>query len=742
MKTLVKALILLLVRVFYRTRVFGTENIPREGGAVLVANHQSYLDAVLITLLTDRPIRFVISQQVARTWFVAPFAKLTNSIPIEQSQSPRELIKALREASKHAREGGLVCIFPEGQITRMGMMMPFRRGIERIMKDLDAPIVPIAIDGAFETGLSYANGGFDLRRELRWRRHRITLVVGKPLEAKTPLWQVRQRVVEQVSAAFEERHHEAVPLHRAAIAALRAHSRQKYFADAVSKKTVPNSQVLAGIVAMGRKLKPVWGGEEFVGVMLPPSIGGVVINVAALLAGKVPVNLNYTVTPQILAEICANAGVRVIVTSRLFMEKIKLELPEKAHVVYLEDVRESITGWQKFTALLAGLFQPVASLERALGRTKDATVHDIATLVYSSGSTGTPKGVVLTHWNITSNILGACLLIRFGDNARLMGILPFFHSFGLMVTLWLPMVQRGVGVSYHVSPLDGRTIGAVIERDAVTHLLATPTFLSIYSRTVMPHQFGSLRMVMAGAEKLRAQVSDAFLRRFGLVPQEGFGCTECSPVVSLNAPDWRSPACFQQGTKQGTVGHPAVGVCVRIVDPATGEPKPPGESGMLLVRGPNVMPGYYKNPEKTSEALKDGWYITGDIAKVDEEGFITITDRLSRFSKIGGEMVPHIRVEEALHTVAGVSEVVFAVAGVPDAKKGEKLAVLYSTTEAIAKKAAEDLSAGTLNLPALWVPKWQDFIKVEALPTLGTGKLDLQKLKKLAQEGVAAAGRG
>ena len=208
MKTLIKALILLVVRMLWRTRSFGTENIPATGGAVLVANHQSYLDAVLITLLTDRPVRFVISQQVAKTWFVAPFAKLTNSIPIEQSQSPRELIKALREASKHAREGGLVCIFPEGQITRMGLMMPFRRGIERIMKDLDVPIVPIAIDGAYETGLSYMNGGFDLGREWRWRRHRITLVVGKSLPAKTPLWQVRQQVIELVSTAFEQRRHE------------------------------------------------------------------------------------------------------------------------------------------------------------------------------------------------------------------------------------------------------------------------------------------------------------------------------------------------------------------------------------------------------------------------------------------------------------------------------------------------------------------------------------------------------
>lgn len=738
MQALVKSLIMLLVRVFYRTRVFGTENIPATGGAVLVANHQSYLDAVLITLLTDRPIRFVISQQVARTWFVAPFAKLTKSIPIEQSQSPRELIKALREASKHAREGGLVCIFPEGQITRMGMMMPFRRGIERIMKDLDAPIIPIAIDGAFETGLSYMNGGFDLRRELRWRRHRITLVVGKALPSKMPLWQVRQHVIEQVSTAFDQRKHEAVPLHRAAIATLRRDAGKRYFADFASKQTVKNSQVLAGIVAMGRKLKPIWGGEEFVGVLLPPSIGGVIVNVAALLAGKVPVNLNYTVTPQILAEICANAGVRVILTSRVFLEKIKLELPADAQVHYLEDIKASITGWQKLTALLAGRFQPVASLERALGRTKPCNLDDIATLVYSSGSTGTPKGVMLTHWNITSNIVGACLMIRFAPNDRLMGILPFFHSFGLMVTLWLPMVRGGVGVSFHVSPLDGRTIGSVVERDAVTHLLATPTFLSIYARTVMPHQFGSLRMVVAGAEKLRPQVADAFLRRFGLFPAEGFGCTECSPVVALNAPDWRSPACFQQGTKHGTVGHPAVGVCVRIVDPATGELKPPGEPGMLLVHGPNVMPGYYKNPEKTAEALHDGWYTTGDIAKVDEDGFITITDRLSRFSKIGGEMVPHIRVEEALHTVAALSEVVFAVAGVPDAKKGEKLAVLYACTEAIAKKAADELSAGALNLPALWVPKWNDFIKVEALPTLGTGKLDLQKLKKIALEATAA----
>jgi acyl-[acyl-carrier-protein]-phospholipid O-acyltransferase/long-chain-fatty-acid--[acyl-carrier-protein] ligase len=733
MKLFIRWLIVAIVRLLYRVRFEGTDKIPATGGAVIACNHQSYLDAVLISMATDRPVRFVISSRVSRTWFVRPFARLTESIPIEATQSPRELIHAFRQASEHVKSGGLLGIFPEGQITRVGRMMPFRRGIERIMRDLDAPIIPVAIDGGFETGLSYMNGGFSIARECRWRRHRIRVVVGDSLPANTPFTELRQRILELQAKGYEDRVNEAQPLHRAAIATLRRESGRRLFSDHASDGLIPNKKLLAAIVALGAKLKPHWHGEENVGILLPPSIGGVAVNVAAQLAGRVPVNLNYSVNKAVLAEICENAGIRVIVSSRVFLDKIRLEMPAGSNVVMLEDIRASIGTSQRIAALLRGRYQPVASLERYLGRTTPATVHDLATLVYSSGSTGTPKGVMLSHWNIASNVTACCQAIRFDRDARLLGVLPFFHSFGFMVTLWLPLM-KGVGVSYHPSPLDGRGIGNVVETYGVTHVLATPTFLSIYARACLPQQFGSVRVVITGAEKLRSSIADAFENRFGIRPIEGYGCTECSPVASMCVPDWRERGVMQQNIKRGTVGHPPVGVCVRIEDPTTGEALPVGKEGMLLVRGPNVMKGYYKLQDKSAEVLRDGWYVTGDIARLDEDGFITITDRLSRFSKIGGEMVPHLRVEDALQVASGEEEPAFAVAGVPDAKKGERLAVLTTLKEEAWKHALDRVASGEMGLPALWIPRAQDFIPVKELPLLGSGKLDLKQVKAIALE--------
>src|SRR5215472_3210452 len=254
----------------------------------------------------------------------------------------------------------------------------------------------------------------------------------------------------------------------------------------------------------------------------------------------------------------------------------------------------------------------------------------------------------------------------------LLGVLPFFHSFGFTVTLWLPAVL-GCGVAYHPSPLDLAAISELVREYRVTFLLATPTFLQAYIRRCSPEDFGSLQYVVVGAEKLPERLALAFEDRFGIRPLEGYGATECAPVVAVNTRDFRAPGFRQVGVKRGKIGHPLPGVSVRIVDPDRGEPLPVGQQGLLLVRGPNVMLGYLGRPEQTAEVLRDGWYVTGDIAALDEDGFLTITDRLSRFSKIGGEMVPHVKIEEKLHELAGVTESTFAVTGVPDGQKGERL---------------------------------------------------------------------
>jgi acyl-[acyl-carrier-protein]-phospholipid O-acyltransferase/long-chain-fatty-acid--[acyl-carrier-protein] ligase len=370
-------------------------------------------------------------------------------------------------------------------------------------------------------------------------------------------------------------------------------------------------------------------------------------------------------------------------------------------------------------------------IERRLGRTDPSSLDELATIIFSSGSTGTPKGVRLTHFNVAANIEQAAQIVHLRSDDRLLGILPFFHSFGFMAGLWLP-AAIGFGVVYHPVPTDAKAIGELVRKYAVTILIATPTFLQTYARRCASEDFGSLRLVIAGAEKLPERVASGFEEHFGIKVLEGYGCTECAPVVAANTGDYRAPGFHQVGTKRNKIGQPVPGMAVRIVHPETGEPMPQGRPGLLLVRGPNIMQGYHELPEKTAEVLRDGWYVTGDIAFLDEDGFLEITDRLSRFSKIAGEMVPHMKVEEMLHELAGAQEQVFAVTGLPDERKGERLIVLHTLPAERLRPIVEKLAASAL--PNLWKPDPRHFFQIDELPYLGTGKLDLRKLRDLAKQ--------
>jgi acyl-[acyl-carrier-protein]-phospholipid O-acyltransferase/long-chain-fatty-acid--[acyl-carrier-protein] ligase len=321
-------------------------------------------------------------------------------------------------------------------------------------------------------------------------------------------------------------------------------------------------------------------------------------------------------------------------------------------------------------------------------------------------------------------------VFRVRPKDRIMGILPLFHSFGNMM-LWFGL-NCGVGIVFHPNPLDAGAIGELTRRYRGTMLLATPTFLQLYLRRCTPEQFGSLRLVMAGAEKLSEKLSLAFEERFGIRPLEGYGMTECSPVVAVSTLDYRAPGFYQTGSRRGFVGQPLPGVAVRIVDPDTFEHLPPETQGMLLVKGPNVMQGYLACEDLTAKVLRDGWYVTGDLAVLDQDGFLKITGRLSRFSKIGGEMVPHGRVEGALQEAAAAEAQVFAVTAVPDERKGEQLAVLHTLDEEKIPEILEKVAS--VGLPNLFIPRRDHFIKVEKLPLLGTGKLDLRETKRIAMD--------
>jgi acyl-[acyl-carrier-protein]-phospholipid O-acyltransferase/long-chain-fatty-acid--[acyl-carrier-protein] ligase len=309
------------------------------------------------------------------------------------------------------------------------------------------------------------------------------------------------------------------------------------------------------------------------------------------------------------------------------------------------------------------------------------------------------------------------------------GVLPFFHSFGFTVTVWLPLVS-GCGAAYHTNPMEAPKIGEIVAKHRGTLLVSTPTFYSSYTRKCTVEQFASLRFVLVGAEKLRESIANAFHEKFGLELLEGYGCTEMSPVVAVNGPNYDAGRDSQLGNKPGTVGQPLPGITVKIVNPATMEPLPPDAEGLVLVKGPNRMLGYLNQAERTAEAVHDGWYVTGDIGALDDEGFLRITDRLARFSKIAGEMVPHLKVEEAIYAIIG--EYGCAVTGIPDDQRGERLVALYTCPDTAPAELWQRLSE--TSLPKLWVPKRENVYQVDALPTLGTGKLDLVGVKAKAHQ--------
>jgi acyl-[acyl-carrier-protein]-phospholipid O-acyltransferase / long-chain-fatty-acid--[acyl-carrier-protein] ligase len=718
-----------LAHTIYRVRIIGRPNVPAEGGALLVPNHVSFADGLFVIASTDRPVRFVVYGEYFHKPFIGWVLRSMKAIPISPSEGPKMILQAFREAGRALDKGELVCLFPEGQLTRTGMMAPFQRGLARIVKGRTTPIIPVHLDRLNSSVFSPTSH----RRLPRQIPYPVTISFGEPLPADAPLHAIRQAIRDLDQAAWAHRKEDRRPLHHGFIHQARRHPLRLAFAD-FQKPRVSYLNALAGSIAIARCLRTRWAGQSTVGILLPASVGGALVNLAATLAGKTVVNLNFTTGRAGMGSAAAQSGLRTVITSRAFLEKAKLEPPDHVEMIVLEDVLAGITTPARLGALALAIFAPIRLLERIAGASVPPTIDDVATIIFSSGSTGDPKGVVLSHFNIDSNIEAIGQVYRVLKNDRLIGILPFFHSFGY--TMFWFATNSGMASVCHPSPLDAAMIGALVERYRVTVLLATPTFLQLYMRRCTPAQFGSIRLVLAGAEKLSEALALKFEDTFGIRPMEGYGLTECAPVVAVNTFDWREPGYFQPGSRRGFVGQPLPGVSVRIVSTETYEPLGPDTPGLVLVKGPNVMRGYLGRDDLTRKAFHDGWYITGDQGFLSEDGFLKITGRLSRFSKIGGEMVPHARIEEALQEAVEAGGQVFAVTAVGDDRKGEMLAVLHTCDDQHVQEALEHL--GTLGLPNLFIPRRDHFIKVDAIPVLGTGKLDLRAIRRVAEDALGS----
>lgn len=718
----------LVVAVLYRIRSRGSENLPASGGALLVANHLSYIDPALIQLSCPRRIRFVGSEDVRRSHgFFGWLFDVSGTIPVASGNAldtTRRVIAALSA-------GEVVCLFPEGSISRTGQLHAIQRGYEVMARRARVPVIPVSHDGIWGSIFSFS-GNRLLLKSPRLMPTPIFVAWGRPLspEQATPN-RIRQDLLDLGSQAFEER-----PVLRRHLASecVRSLAKRPGHLEIVDRtaerRTVTAAQLLAVASALSRHLRRTIP-ERRVGIVLPPGAGAAIANLAVLCAGKIPVNLNFTA-----GKAAVEAALRIgEIHTVLSAHAVRTKVPNFPWPEQTRDLREEIAAAGGKRALLPWLLAawilPNQLFPLLLGLPRQGDREE-AGLLFTSGSSGEPKGVVLTHRNILANCWQISSLSILPDSAILIGCLPIFHSFGFTVTLWYPLI-RGCRLVTLPSPLEARKIVEAIRDEEATVLVGAPTFLRPVVKKAERAELRTLDLVVSGAEKMPDDLYHAFHDKHHIEMMQGYGLTETSPVANVNQHDpplLTETADLQQGKRTGTVGRMLPGMTARIVDPDTFEVRPLTDTGMLLFRGPNVFEGYLKDPEKTAAAFHDGWFVTGDLGRFDRDGFLTIEGRLSRFSKIGGEMVPHGTVEQKLVEVFDLDQSegpLVVVVGVPDASKGEALILITSldlTTDLIREKL---LGAG---LPALWVPKI--LVRVEKIPVLGTGKLDLKGCKHLA----------
>jgi acyl-[acyl-carrier-protein]-phospholipid O-acyltransferase / long-chain-fatty-acid--[acyl-carrier-protein] ligase len=715
----------LVAALFYRVRTFGLENLP-ESGFLLVPNHMTYVDAVVLQLACPRPIRFLVHESIYQIKWLTPVFKLVEAIPISNVRAK----EALRQSVDRIKKGEIVCIFPEGELSRTGTLLKLRKGFELIARLAECSVVPVWLDGLWGSIFSFEGGKYFLKIPKRIPQV-ATIAFGIPIPAgSAEIGITREKLLELGEFCYQRRPELAGHLGRATVQGLKKRPFDEAIIDGMDGRARKRGDLLAASIALSRWIKKHCPADR-VAVVLPPSAGAVVANLAVTLANKVPVNLNFTSGRTALQSAINRGQVTQAISAKLFMKRLE-DFPWPQEVHRLEEVlvklKPKIILWRIISAVTpAWLLSDLLGLPRKPDREE-------AVLLFTSGSSGEPKGVVLSHRNVLGNVQQFGSMLNLGREDSVMASLPFFHSFGCTVTLWYPMID-GVRAVTYPTPVDVVKNAEIIERHKISLLVTTPTFLRGYLKRAEPKQFASIKLLVTGAEKLPRELAESFEEKFGKHVLEGYGLTETSPVVSTNLPDpapSRPDDTVQPSNRPGSVGKLLPGEAAQIRDPETDALLSPHELGMLWLKGPNIFEGYLNEPERTAEVLRDGWFKTGDLGRLDEDGFLYIEGRLSRFSKIAGEMVPHETIEAKIveaFELKTEEERVVAIVGVPDRAKGEAL-VLLATRVLSPEKIREHLLAA--GLPNLWVPRT---IKLVAkIPILGSGKLDLGKCKEIALE--------
>ena len=736
-QSLVRLVIARLFASTHRIEVLGFDNLPGQGGVLMLGNHISWLDWAMIQIACPRPVRFVMHRGIYQRWYLKWFLDLFGVIPIAGGNSK----ESLNRINGLLRAGEVVCLFPEGAISRNGQLGEFKRGYERVIDGVDGVILPFYLRGLWGSRFSRSS---EKLQELRNTRLRSDVIVafGKPLPLATPAHELKRRVFDLSIDTWEKHTRTLDPIPLAWMRTAKRRGGRLCLADALGGTALSGYKTLTGVIAFSRLIAQR-SPEQNIGLLLPTSSAGVIANMAALLCGKTLVNLNYTASLPALQSAVRKANIQTVYTSSRFIKKLEQrgvdlsDLLAGVRVYFLEDLNEEIGTFTRLTLLTASVLLPARLLFALFGH--PVGLEQPAAILFSSGSEGEPKGVVLSHRNIMGNIRQVSDVLDTRHEDVVMATLPLFHAFGLTVTGLLPMVE-GIPAVCHPDPTDALTIAKAIAKYQATVFCGTSTFLRLFTLNRRIHRLmlDSLRVVVAGAEKLSPEVRDAFKLKFNKEIYEGYGTTETTPVASVNIPDRIDPEDWkvQQGSKPGSVGLPLPGGSFRIVDPGTLQTLPVNEDGLILFGGTQVMLGYLDDPAKTAEAIieLDGkrWYKTGDKGHLDEDGFLTIVDRYSRFAKIGGEMISLGAVEAAIGKLLPENAEVLATA-LPDGKKGEKVVLLFAGNIALdeLKRLIDQSGLNPLMRPAELIP-------VEAIPKLGSGKNDFSQAKRLALETVAA----
>ena len=591
------------------------------------------------------------------------------------------------------------------------------------------PVLAIAIDCPRESSLCV---------ERKSSLPASVFAIAKPIAAadsSVAAWQ--QALFEAAEEAYSSRSLFKGSLAMTLLAGLKRNASKNRIFDGADDTELPYGNILAAAIAFSKFIKEETD-QPRVAIVLPPGKAGLIANLAVLFAGKTPVNLNFTAGPEAVRSCIRQSGVDRFITADPFVRKVStFPWPPNRDLILIERVlpslKKKIVTWAALSKVL-----PASVLGAMLGLNKRRG-EDEATLLFTSGSSGEPKGVVLSHRNVLANVTQFASRLDLPSGSAILGCLPLFHSFGCTVTLWFPVIE-GVNLVTYPSPLETKRLAELIALHQVNVFLSTPTFLRGYMKRIDPAQLSSLKLVVTGAEKLPQSLANAFEEKFGVRPQEGYGLTETSPATNVNLPDPapENDAVTLPASRNGSVGQLLPGLAIKITDPATDKDAPIHQQGIIWFKGSNVFPGYLGDPKKTADVLKDGWFRTGDVGRVDADGFLYIEGRISRFSKIAGEMVPHETVEAAINKVLGLdgeTERRIAVVGVPDEQKGEAILLLSTIAGPALEQECIDLRYKLLDegLSSLWCPK--QIVPVTEIPVLASGKLDIKGCESLVKRG-------